>query len=134
MTCPNCATSIDYRFTSSCMHCEVDLPTGAETADDPAPIISSVSRQPMTAHIVNTLFILVCSSIGILLGAVVMYFVGVIAFINFVRNGNPSHDCSAGGAVTALSILFGGYLGCIVGSIQGYRNRRVYRERLKECR
>ena len=116
MNCRNCNTEIDYRFLTNCTHCncEVEGVTASVLQVDPAP------DPPLTwnQYLVNIAYVLVTSGVGMVSGAVVVYFSAAIAYSIFLTTlPNPSDECARGMALGMLSILSGAFLGTVGGSI-----------------
>ena len=137
MNCPNCTAPMEYRFSTICSYCESEFSTSEGMIDDCRTLDSPRSFDGFVHdaywHVIgnyvrNGLLILFCSGLGSVLGGLVMWFTAGLAAMAIIRTGNPSDDCAAGAAVTMLSLLTGGFLGCIGGTIGGYRN--IIRRRL----
>jgi hypothetical protein len=122
MECQSCNTEIDYRFLSSCAECGSEI----ETADLPATttipkgqLIESIQTNRSWIRTgVNLAYVLVNSVVGMISGAVVVYFGAALICISLYSGvqENPSVACARGQAIGMLSILVGGFLGTMIGS------------------
>jgi hypothetical protein len=117
MNCQSCNTTIDYRFQSSCSHCETEqvelLPVNP--IHDP---VESENRLTWTARIVNLAYLVVSSFAGMISGAMLIYFGTAMFCIAFLSSsGNASHDCARGNAIGFLAIFSGAFLGTVGGSV-----------------
>ena len=123
MNCPYCTAPTDYRFVTACSYCESELSAPGDPDNDDCTVESRESRLTIIGkYAMNVLFVLLCAGFGSFIAGVVLGITGGVALTEFVRTGDPSHDCAASSAVTGLSFLAGAYLGCIGGTIVGYKN------------
>jgi hypothetical protein len=122
MNCQSCNTTIDYRFLTNCAHCETEQTSLSPGIVIEAPVASQ-NHAPWTRRVINFLYILVSSGAAMISGAVVLYFsVGITCAAFMSSTGNPSADCARGNAIAGLSLLTGGFLGTVVGSIFAVKN------------
>ena len=124
MNCQSCNTTIDYRFLSNCLEC------GNEVRPESVPqhaikefsglAVAKGARveKPSWAHVVaNVFYVLLTSLIGMISGAMVLYFTaGLFFMVMLSGGGNPSENCARGMAIGMLSILSGAFLGTVGGS------------------
>lgn len=122
MNCQSCNTTIDYKFLSNCSKCGAEVrpetvPQAVELPKDvpPAPQQKHVSWGRSVANVVCVLF---SSLVGMVSGAVVVYFTAGVFFSILLSNagGSPSESCARGTAIGMLSILSGAFLGTAGGS------------------
>lgn len=118
MNCQSCNTTIDYRFQTTCAHCETEQASLPNPAI-PAPIASLEKRLTWTKRVVNLLYVLISSAAGMISGGVVLYFTGAIIYRVFLRdNDNAIHSCGGPAeAIAILSIWGGAFLGTVGGSV-----------------
>lgn len=122
MNCQSCNTLIDYRFLSNCLKCGAGV--GPETVPQAVGLPEEVALDPQqkrtswSQHVANVVCVLFSSLIGMVSGAVVMYFTAGVFFSILLSNpgGNPSENCARGMAIGMLSILSGAFLGTAGGS------------------
>lgn len=120
MNCPNCDAPPDYRFATKCSYCESDLSTSEELPESFTTLSTAKDRQALLGHAADALVILLSSFICTVAGAVLAYCAGGLTyFVALAPNGLDASDS----AVVSLSILAGGFLGCVGGAIIGYQNR-----------
>ena len=118
MNCQNCNTEIDYRFLTNCTHCNCEVQGISVPQIAPPDPLPPASGQTWGECLVNVAYVLVSSVVGMISGAVVVYFSAVIAFSIFLSPlANPSAECSRGMALGMLSILLGAFLGTVGGSL-----------------
>lgn len=122
MNCQGCNTTVDYRFLTNCPNCETKQAGILITAPIQDPV-ESEKRLTWTKRFVNLAYIFVSSLAGMVSGAVVLYFGAAIICITFLpSSGNPSEDCLRGNAIAFLSIISGGFLGTLGGSVFAMKN------------
>ncbi len=122
MNCPNCGAPPDYRFSTRCSYCESDLSTANESPNSLTTLPTAKDRRALFRHAADALVILLSSSICTIAGAVLAYCAGGLTYLMFFVPHRPN-SCGEGAAVMVLSVLAGGFLGCIGGSIVGYKIR-----------
>jgi hypothetical protein len=123
MECQSCNTEIDYRFLSNCAECgseieTADLPATTDTIPKGQLIESIQTSRSWIRNGVNLAYVLVTSVVGMISGAVVVYFGAALIYISLYSGvqENPSVACARGQAIGMLSILVGGFLGTMIGS------------------
>ena len=74
--------------------------------------------RPWIHPVANVFYVLISSVVGMVSGAVVVYFTAGVFFSILLSNpgGNPSENCARGMAIGMLSILSGAFLGTAGGS------------------
>lgn len=115
MNCQSCNSRIDYRFVTNCAHCGAE----ATQAAPPPNVVESIPESlTWTQRLVNLGYVFASAIAGLVSGAVTLYFLGAIFYINFLSGstGNPGADCARGTAFAGLSILSGAFLGTIGGT------------------
>lgn len=122
MNCQNCNTRIDYRFVTNCERCGCAVETEGQlkpnSIPDIQPVESAQKSLSWRRKIVNLLYVLASSVMGMISGAVIVY-VGAGLVYSAMYSGveeNPSVACSRGMAVGFLSIVVGAFLGTVGGS------------------
>jgi hypothetical protein len=69
---------------------------------------------------VNIIYVLLTSGVGMISGAVVMYFSAAVIYIAFSSPETyPGESCARGTAIGMLAILTGGFLGTVGGTAFG---------------
>ena len=122
MNCQSCNTEIDYRFLTSCAGCgcAVHQASLTETWIPPEfPPVQPVDvRLGWRKALVNVFYVLLSSVVGMISGAVTIYFGAAFVFLALLRDDNldPSTACARGTAIGVLSVLSGGFLGTMCGS------------------
>lgn len=122
MKCQSCNTTIDYKFLSNCSKCGAEV--RPETVPEAVEIPDEVPLAPQQKHVswirpvANVFSVLISSLIGMVSGAMVMYFTAGVFFSILLSNpgDNPSVSCARGAAIGLLSILSGAFLGTVSGS------------------
>jgi len=125
MNCQNCNTNIDYRFLTNCDHCEAEQasPQPIQPLNEAPPIESFRARLTWTRRLVNLVYVFISSLVGMVSGAVVIYFGTAMVCIAFLRSSdNASHDCARGNFIAVLAILIGAFLGTMGGSALAVKN------------
>ncbi len=128
MNCQSCNATIDYKFLSNCSKCgtEVRPETVPQPIDPPQdlPLAPQQKRTSWSQDVANVVCVLFSSLIGMVSGAVVMYFTAGVFFSILLSNpgGNPSENCARGMAIGMLSILSGAFLGTAGGSAYATKN------------
>lgn len=131
MNCRNCNTTINYNYVTDCPRC------GCTVEEDNLPKLDPSTRskkkeRPWLYSLVNLSYVLVTSAVGMISGAVVLYFsVAVIYLALSSPETVPGHHCGRGMAVGFFSVLIGGFLGTVGGAAfsikHPFRNQRINR-------
>src|SRR5215203_4020158 len=122
MNCQSCNTNIDYKFLTNCAQCgrAVD-PTKLQQLAAP-PELPSVESGNKPSNIwkhrvLNLWYVLTASVVGMISGAVVLYFTDAIIFMSLSgTESSPGENCARGMAIAWLSILSGAFFGTIGGT------------------
>jgi hypothetical protein len=125
MICQSCNATIDYRFLTNCTQCNCEVEqTSVSPAElwrqiEPVPKVRLDEKKLTWKHqVANLAYVLASSAAGMISGAVVLYFVGVLLYLLFVQpSPNPSVNCARGAAFAFLSIVSGAFLGTVGGSV-----------------
>ena len=121
MNCRSCNTTIDYRFLSNCSKCGTEVrpeivPQAIELPKKVA-LAPQQKRASWTQLVANVFYVLMSSLVGMLSGAIAVYFTaGVFCSILSSAAANSSESCARGTAIAMLSILSGAFLGTAGGS------------------
>lgn len=121
MNCPNCNTIINYNYVTECPQCGCAVETGDLPKLDP----SSSTKKPRAwrYYLANTIYVLVTSGVGMISGAVVIYFSAALLYIALSSPETyPGESCARGMALGFLSILTGAFLGTIGGAAFGIKH------------
>ena len=88
---------------------------------DPSTVSAKVSRWPYC--VANVIYVLVTSAVGMVGGAVVLYFTAAMLYIALSSPETfPGEHCGRGMAIGMLSILTGGFLGTVGGAVFGVKH------------
>ena len=133
MNCQSCNTTIDYRFINNCSKCgtEVRPETVPQPTESPKdiPLAPQQKRVSWIRPVASVFYVLISSLVGMVTGAVTIYFTAGVFFSILLSNAaaNPSESCARGTAIGMLSILSGAFLGTAGGSAFATRNFIVNR-------
>ena len=120
MNCRNCNTRIDYNYVSECPQCGCAMEGSGLPKLDPTTS-GKESRWPY--YVANVIYVLVTSAVGMVGGAVVVYFTAAIAYIALSSPETvPGEHCAQGMAIGMLSLLTGGFLGTVGGAVFGVKH------------
>ena len=134
MNCQSCDTRIDYHFLTNCAHCGCAVEPGDALDLQPLPEVppleSFQKRKSWKRRLVNLGYLFV-SAIAFMISGAVVVWVGVGFIMNVLIDlldpvQTPGEYCRFGMAVGYLSILLGGFLGTIGGSVLAVK-RPLYR-------
>jgi hypothetical protein len=122
MNCRSCNTTIDYRFLSNCSQCGTEV--GPEIVPPATELRKGVALAPQQKRaawihpLANVFYVIISSLVGMVSGAVTVYFTAGVFFSILLSNAaaNPSESCARGTAIGVLSILSGAFLGTAGGS------------------
>jgi hypothetical protein len=122
MNCRSCNTTIDYRFLSNCSKCGTEV--GPERVPQAIELPQKVALAPQekraswTHLVANVFYVLMSSLVGMVSGAVAVYFTAGVFFSILLSSAaaNSSESCARGTAIAMLSILSGAFLGTAGGS------------------
>ena len=122
MNCRSCNTTINYRFLSNCSKCGTEVkpeivPPAIELPKEVA--LAPPQKRASWIHLVaNVFYVLISSLVGMVSGAIAVYFTAGVFFSILLSNAaaNPSESCARGTAIAMLSILSGAFLGTAGGS------------------
>jgi len=125
MNCKNCNTRIDYHFVTNCAQCGCAVEPEGTAQHEPLPEVPPLEsfRKRLTWKrlLVNVGYTLVSAVAFMITGAVVVWVVaGVVvnALIDYFDPvQTPGEYCGFGMAVGFLSLIGGGFLGTIAGSV-----------------
>ena len=123
MNCTHCGSSIDYRFSTTCLNCNCDL---ALTATISAGLTAVVNKPivKIRHHLVNISTILLATVAGLFVGAVATYFGGWLVYlILYKAHLIGSVSCGSGNALGWLLIFSGANVGSSCGGIFGFGHR-----------
>ena len=116
MNCRNCNTIINYNYVADCPQCGC----GVEGGNLPKLDSSTGSGQKETVwpyRLVNVIYVLLTSGVGMISGAVVLYFSAAVMYIALSSPEiYPGESCAKGTAIGMLAILTGGFLGTAGGT------------------
>ena len=113
MNCRNCNAVIDYIYVTECPQCGCVVEEGDLPKLDP----SGKTKRVWPYHLVNVVYVLVTSAVGMISGAVVIYFSAAVLYIAFASAETyPGENCARGTAIGVLAILIGGFLGTVGGT------------------
>ena len=125
MNCQSCNTNIDYHFLTNCDRCEAEQASlqPIQSLHEAPPIESFRARLTWTRRVVNLVYVFISSLVGMVSGAVVIYFGTAMVCIAFLSSSdNGSHDCARGNAIGLLAIFAGSFLGTMGGSAFAVKN------------
>lgn len=117
MNCKNCNTELDYRFLNNCPQCGCEV----EQTNPPTPypvldLPPAGSGLTWIKRLINIAYVFAAALAGTISGAVAVYALAAMVYLALF-SGGPRDSCSQGTAVAFLSIVSGGYLGTIAGSV-----------------
>ena len=117
MNCQSCNTTIDYRFLSNCSTCgtevKPELVPQAIELPQKAEVAPQQKRVSWIRPVASVFYVLISSLVGMVAGAVTIYFTAGVFFSIVLSNPgeHPSASCARGAAIGLLSILSGAFLG-----------------------
>ena len=115
MNCRSCNTLINYNYVSDCPQC------GCAVERDELPKLDASAVAPEQRgwfhYLTRILYVLSASVMGMISGAVVLYFsaAGIYLALASPEPYSGAH-CGRGMALAMLSILAGGFLGTVGGT------------------
>jgi hypothetical protein len=121
MNCRSCNTTIDYNFLSNCSECDTEvkpetLVPAVELFKD-VPLVPQEKGVSWSRGVANVFYVLMTSLVGMVSGAVVVYFSAFLFFLLLPdQGGTPSENCARGMMLGMLSIISGAFLGTAAGS------------------
>lgn len=119
MNCRNCNTIIDYNYVTDCPQCSCALERGELPKLDPSTG-SGKNKGVWLCYLANLIYVLVTSGVGMISGAVVIYFGAAGIYLTLSSPETyPGEHCARGMAFGMLSILIGGFLGTVGGASFG---------------
>ena len=134
MNCHSCNTTIEYLYLTNCAHCGCAVEGTDALPPPPLPepptLESFRKRLPWKRRLVNLGYLLVSAMAFMISGAVVVWvIVGfamnvIIDIVDPVQT--PGEYCGFGMAVGFLSLVAGGFLGTIGGSVLAVK-RPIFR-------
>lgn len=117
MNCRNCNTIIDYNYVTDCPRCGCAVEQGDLPKLDPWR-----QKQSVWPYLGNLIYVLVTSAVGMIIGAVVVYFSAAVVYMALSSPETFSGEhCARGMAIGMLSILTGGFLGTVGGTTFGIK-------------
>jgi hypothetical protein len=120
MNCQNCNSIINYNYVADCPQCGCAVEQGDLPKLDPA---SEPKQSVWSYRLVNIIYVLLTSGVGMISGAVVLYFSGAVLYMALASPEiYPGQHCSRGMALGMLSIVTGGFLGTVGGTAFGVKN------------
>ena len=115
MNCRNCNTVIDYNYVADCPGCGCAVEGGNLPKLDRSTV--SGQKRVWPYCLANVIYVLVTAVVGMISGAVVMYFSAAVMFIALASpETHPGENCAKGAALGLLSVLAGGFLGTVGGT------------------
>lgn len=122
MNCRNCNTTINYNYVADCPQCGSAVAGGDLPKLDPSTG-SGQKESVWPYRLVNVIYVLLTAGVGMISGAVVFYFSGAVLNIAFSSPETyPGESCARGTAIAMLTILTGGFLGTVGGSVFGVKH------------
>jgi len=128
MNCPKCNGSVDYRFSTVCAHCQAELSCVDPGAMPPLVPVVLDTQTPgvgLPRKVANAVLIVLTAGMCTLGGGTFMYaFCAVFGILHRTFFYDPAgpHSCGDGLAFLVLSVLTGGFLGCITGTLVSYKS------------
>jgi hypothetical protein len=122
MNCQSCNTRINYRFLTNCAHCGRAVePAGLPEVDSTSALESSDTtpkRLSWKKQIVNLAYVFAGSVVGMISGAVVVYYSAAMVYIAVYSGVDENHSaaCARGMAIGLLSVLSGAFVGIMSGT------------------
>jgi hypothetical protein len=132
MNCRSCNTIINYNYVTDCPQCGCAV----EQSDLPKldPSTGAQQERDWPYYLANIFYVLSASVVGMLSGAVVLYFsAGVIYLALASPETYPGEHCGRGMAVGMLSILAGGFLGTVGGTAFSIKHSIKAQEMPRAC-
>ncbi|HEX3186144.1 MAG TPA: hypothetical protein VHQ94_15205 [Pyrinomonadaceae bacterium] len=125
MNCQSCNTRIDYYYLTNCPHCgcaiEATGPLPLPPLPEPPPLESFRKRLTWKQRVVNFGYLIFSASSFMIAGAVVVWVVAGFAMNVLIDLLDPVQTageyCGFGMALGFLSLVAGGFLGTIGGSV-----------------
>ena len=120
MNCRNCNALINYNYVTDCPQCSCALEGGNLPKVDRT---TGSGNKAWGYHLVNVLYVLVTSAVGMMAGATVIYFSAALMYIALSSPETyPGENCARGMAIGTLSILTGAFLGTVGGAAFGVKH------------
>jgi hypothetical protein len=122
MNCRNCNTIINYNYVTDCPQCGCAVEEGDLPKLDPSTR-SGEKNRVWPYYVANSIYVLATSGVGMISGAVVLYFGAALVYIALSSPETyPGENCAQGMALGFLSILTGAFLGAVGGTVFGVKH------------
>lgn len=116
MNCQNCKSKIDYNYLTNCPQCGCEVKGGDLPKLDPS-INSGRKKNNLLHQFLNPIYVLFTGLVGMISGAVVLYFGGAIVYMALQTPERvPGEHCARGMAIGMLCLLSGAFLGTVGGT------------------
>jgi hypothetical protein len=120
MNCRNCKTIINYNYVTECPQCGDAVQEGEFPKLEPS---AGQKESVWSCYVTNVIYVLVTSLVGMISGAVVLYFSAALSYLALSSPETfPGEHCGQGMAVGMLSILAGAFLGTAGGTAFGVKH------------
>jgi hypothetical protein len=125
MNCSQCGSSIDYRFTLTCLNCDCELIAATNESQPLLPTKHEPKAQlKFRHHLLNLIITIASAFVGVVVCApVTLVFGGWVYRLIYWNEVHDSYSCSRGNAIGFLLLLLGAILGLMTGTIFSYENR-----------
>ena len=125
MYCSECGSSIDYRFSTTCLNCSHDfVKARAASQSLTQDAFKGSSRLKVRHHLANLTLILVATVVGWFAGAVVIFFGGWAVVLLLDKLNIIGEISCGGGSFLGIAFLIGGAnVGSVSGGLFGFAHR-----------
>src|SRR5262245_11928985 len=98
MNCSQCESSIDYRFSTTCLTCNSEL-VAINAGDASVQTLTQVEERSrplkLVHHLANVALTFVAASTGLIVGAVITYLIGGCVYLLIYSNEvHDGHSCA----------------------------------------
>lgn len=113
MNCKNCNATIDYNYLTTCPQCGSTVEGGNLPQAGP-----DKKKRAWLYYVGNIIYVLMTSAVGAFGGATCLVFAAVaLCKVLMPPSPYPGAYCALGNAIGFFSIMTGGFLGTVAGTV-----------------